>query len=205
MEMAGVLLKDAWFLTAAVLFLAGLCVFLWSVAGLLPRRSPLSASVGRPFPPSSAPPVSSSNPKNLWKFPPPETPPVLPADMDSTVKFSSVAPPPAPAFSAPVAPSFSAAAPAVSTAAFDAQLAEIAKRLAALEHPKSAGQVPAYLEPLLKRVQDLEAELKNLKFGFTQLAAAQNAFDMNALNVKMQGLQKLLENLTGGTEVSKPS
>ncbi len=84
------------------------------------------------------------------------------------------------------------------------KFAELAKRIAAIEHPKK-DQAPSYLEPLLKRVQDMESELKNLKFAFTQLSSAQNAINLNDLTAKIQGMQQMMEHLTGGTDVSKPS
>ena len=57
----------------------------------------------------------------------------------------------------------------------------------------------------MKRVQEMESELKSLKFSFTQLAAAQNAVNVADITAKIQGIQKILEHLTGGTDVSKPS
>ncbi len=195
------LLKDPLFLAAIGAFIVGLIAFLWSIARL---RSSAPASRGV-APPEPAP---ATDKEKLWTFPPP---PGQPPDSESTVKMSAVSFPSIPKEpSATGTPAFSPPGPTAKENAdalqkiVEEKFSDMSKRLSSLEHPK-AGQAPAYLDPLLKRVQEMEGELKNLKFAFTQLASAQNAVNMSDITAKIQGIQKILENLTSGTDVSKPS
>jgi hypothetical protein len=187
METVEILLKDPPSWAAIAVFLAGLTALFWSLAGLK-SHSPAGF---QPAPPAAPGAPSSGMDKKPSK-------PSLP-DPDATVNLSG------PSFAAGVKPS--APPPPPPTAAITAveeKFSELAKRVATLEHPKP-GQVPSYLDPLLKRVGEVEGELKTLKFAFTQLAAAQNAINVGEITAKIQSIQKLLETLTGGTDVSKPS
>jgi hypothetical protein len=186
------LLKDPLFWAAFILFLGSLSVFLWSLAGLRAQAAP------KGYPASfSDLPAAPKDKKGRWSFPPPEPPPALPPSvMESAGRPSSPAAPP------PPAPSSKDSSLVMSV--MEEKFAEMAKRIAAVESGKK-DQPPAYLAPLLKRVQDLEGDMKNLKNAFTQMAAAQNAVNVNELSAKISAMQKVLENLTGGTDVSKPS
>jgi hypothetical protein len=150
--------------------------------------------------------VQATEKNRLWTFPPPEQPPVLPPDMSTPFKIPTADPPketrPSPAPLPPAA--VKGGDPAIVLSMVEEKFSDLSKRLGALEHPK-AGAAPSYLDPLLKRVQEMEAEMKNLKFAFTQLASAQNAVNINEITAKIMGIQKVLENLTGGTDISKPS
>jgi hypothetical protein len=204
MDTVGILLKDPPFWAAAAAFIAGLSAFLWSALHLRAMSSQgLASSSARAFP--SPDPVKVKGKDGRWNFPPPETPPSSVPDADATVRMSPAASTPRP--SAPVAAPVSPEPrvdPSVVLGIVEEKFTDMGKRLAALEHPK-VGQAPAYLDPLLKRFQEMENELKNLKFAFTQLASAQNAINVGEITAKIQGIQKVLENLTSGTDVSKPS
>jgi hypothetical protein len=208
MDTLEILLQDPPFWGAVALFIFSASVFLWSAAGLrtreeIPaRRSPSLSS--RDFPPMTAAPVVDK--KSLWTFPPPEQPPE--SMSVPTLKVAA-----APATSHPAAAPMGSQPPvlpgkgdsALVLSVMEDKFAEMAKRLTALEHPKKDTTPPAFLDPLLKRVHEMETEMKNLKFGFTQLASAQNAININEVTSKIQSIQKMLETLTGGTDVSKPS
>ena len=149
--------------------------------------------------PSFAPPSDKK-----WSFPPPERPPEVAPDMTATVKLSP--PPVEKAAAAPASPVLPGKNdPSVVMSMMEDKFLEISKRISLLEHPKKEQAAPSYLDPLLKRVLETENELKNLKFAFTQLASARNAINVNDITAKIQAIQKVLENLTGGTDVSKPS
>jgi hypothetical protein len=215
MEMIEVLLKDPPFWGASTLFLFSFSVFIWSAVGLRTRASstvrknPSLAS--RDFPAVAAPVVVEK--KSLWTFPPPELPPEFPPNMESTLKTPTASTTGKPQGVRPVAPPQPPNSPllpaqgdsTIVLSMMEDKFTELSKRLTALEHVKKDAAPPAYLDPLLKRVQEMETEMKNLKFGFTQLAATQNAININDVTAKIQSIQKMLENLTGGTDVSKPS
>jgi hypothetical protein len=226
------MLKDPPTWVAVALFLFSFSVFLWSVtelrarsaAALLreeaqilpgPNLSVLRSAGSPPTSPSPSLPDDGrgkvgaipADKKTLWSSPPPGLPDVSPLDADSTQKLSAAT---AKGFGATLAPPVSPLLPARSEPAMilsgmEDKFAELAKRLGTLEHLKKETTAPSYLDPLLKRVQEMESELKSLKFSFTQLAAAQNAVNVADITAKIQGIQKILEHLTGGTDVSKPS
>lgn len=186
------LLKDPSFWLYFALFLGSLSIFLWSLAALR-ALSPHGAY------PDLIAPIAKDR-KSPWRFPPPEQPPVLPpSGMEGASK------PAAPSFAhaaAPHAPSKNDSSVVLSMV--EEKFAELTKRIISVESGKK-DQPPSYLGPLLKRVSDMEGEIKSMKSAFTQMAAAQNAVNMNDITAKIATMQKLLENLSGGTDVSKPS
>ena len=50
----------------------------------------------------------------------------------------------------------------------------------------------------------LDRQVRGRQLGLS-VAAAQNAVNVADITAKIQGIQKILEHLTGGTDVSKPS
>jgi hypothetical protein len=232
METLELMLKDPPTWAAVALFLFSFSVFLWSVtelrarsAGALMRKEarmfsgPDGSVVGKAgSPPAALSPAlpdggsgkAGATPvdkKTLWNSPPSGSPAIFPLDTESTQKLAAAAAKGAGSTLAPpVSPLLPGRSePAVGLSALEEKFTELAKRLVALEHIKKETPAPSYLEPLLKRVQEVESEVKNLKFSFTQLAAAQNAVNVADITAKIQGVQKILEHLTGGTDVSKPS
>lgn len=172
----GLLLKDAAFLGACVLFLASLSSFIWSVAAL---QSKAPASSGQEIS------LSSRN-----------FPPIMPGPAKTD---------PLPPLSVTTAPLPSKNDPDLIVSMMQDKFSELSKRVSAIEHPSAKAGTPPYFDALLKRVTDIEGEVKSLKSGFTQMAAAQNAINVAEITSKIKGIQKLLDNLTSGTDVSKPS
>lgn len=196
MEPLELLLKDPPFWGAFALFLGSLSSFVWSLAGL---RALSSRHQG--FYPDITSPMAPK--KTPWRFPPPEQPPVLPpSGMEGGARPPSSAG--APFSSSPSAHHPSKTDSSVILSMVEEKLTDITKRLVTVESGKK-DQPPAYLGPLLKRVADMEGDIKTLKSAFSQMAATQNAVNMNEIIAKISAMQKLLENLTGGTDVSKPS
>jgi len=175
---------DPVFAVLSVLVLASAAVFLWCVKALVSSKKDSRTPPVPAKPSGSSPSVGGAKPSS--------SPPVAPQK--------------------PGPPQGGAPVPLM-----EDRLAELTKRLNALEAERknakdTASIVPALLDPLLKRVQGLESELMGLKRMASDLTSGQGgqgkkapSEELSALSKKVDGLQKVLEDLTAKTEVSKVS
>ncbi len=189
------LFRDPLFLAALIVFMVTLAVFMWFSLALV-----------------LAFPRKNANKQGQTK---------KPTEAGKSAMSALVPKAPPPAAPAPAPPQASASGPQSNAPAglgekdtaelnkfFEARFLELTKRIANLEIAEhkhaTKGLQPSFLEPLIKRVQDLETELNKIKVLVSQLSSVNKA-DLTTVKEKVNGLQKMMEHLSGGSEVAKPS
>jgi hypothetical protein len=179
------LFKDSLFLAALIVFLISLGVFvrisiaLWAL--LKGRKSLFREESWRPIPSSAE----------------------IPEDFPAASSTSD-------AGMAPVPPSASRSLetePMIMFSVMEEKVSELSRRISSLEtqRPSTPAVSTISLDPLIKRLKGIEDDLDNLKRYISQMNVSQNKPSENftAISERVDGLQRILESLTGESEVSK--
>lgn len=177
-----ILAKDVWFLAALLVFLTGLGILFWCVAQL-----------GR----------ASSRPANNSRSasPRPMAPPQDPSYMRPSFAPSRIAEP----MPNPPQSSFANEA-SVMYGVLEERFSDLAKRITTLEGRRETPAAdPSHLQPLMKRLDELEKEIEKLRISVTQTTGASRGGDLSVLNEKISTMQRMMESLALESDAPKPT
>jgi len=197
MEIFTLLLKDPTFLFALLFFIVGMVVLLWCLTIFISlSKDSKSTAISQYGNPQAIPQETSSSPEipapapilSQKTAPGPTTSPAQPAnETDAAVIYSML----------------------------EERFIELTKRLNKMESraasaPQAQKGAPATdLSPLLKKLQEMEAEINNVKAVLAEkpstVSDGGGSGDFTALTQKVNNLQKILEAVSTETEIAKPS